>query len=43
MQNYHQITWNWRNRFGKMISSGMYFTVMQSGDFMAVKKMIMLK
>jgi len=40
---YHQITWNGRNRFGKMISSGMYFTVMQSGDFRAVKKMVMLK
>jgi len=40
---YHTVIWNGKDNFGKSVSSGMYFTVMQSGDFKAVKKMVMLK
>ena len=40
---YHQIIWNGRNGFGQSIASGMYFTVMKSENFNAVKKMILLK
>ena len=40
---YHQIIWNGRNGFDQTIASGMYFTVMQSENFNAVKKMILLK
>ena len=40
---YHQIIWNGRNGFGQSIASGMYFTVMRSENFKAVKKMVMLK
>ena len=40
---YHQIIWNGRNGLGRSIASGMYFTVMRSENFKAVKKMVMLK
>ena len=40
---YHQIIWNGRNGFGQSIASGMYFTVMRSENFKAVKKMVLLK
>jgi len=40
---HHRTTWNGRDKAGRLASAGMYFTVMQSGDFRSVKKMIMLK
>jgi len=40
---YHAATWGGQDRLGKPVSSGIYFTVMQSGNFRAVKKMMLLK
>jgi flagellar hook assembly protein FlgD len=40
---YHKVFWNGTDHFGKLVASGMYFTVMQSGDFRDVRKMVLLK
>lgn len=40
---YHKVVWNGTDHLGKPVASGMYFTVMQSGDFREVRKMVLLK
>jgi hypothetical protein len=40
---YHKVVWNGKNQFGESIASGMYFTIMQSDNFKAVRKMVLLK
>ena len=37
-----QIVWNGRDDFGKPVASGIYFYKLQSGDFSAIKKMILM-
>ncbi len=40
---YKSITWHGTNAFGKNVGAGMYFYLIQAGDFRQVKKMILLK
>jgi len=40
---FHKVIWNGTDHFGKQVATGMYFTVMQSGDYRDVRKMILLK
>ena len=35
--------WNGRNEFGERTASGVYFYVMRAGDFVAIRKMVVLK
>ncbi|MCF8261878.1 MAG: T9SS type A sorting domain-containing protein [Melioribacteraceae bacterium] len=39
----YKINWNGRNSVGEPVSSGMYFYRMQSGDFTAIHKMMLLR
>lgn len=39
----YQVIWNGKNSFGEAVASGVYFYRLQSGNFVNVKKMIMLK
>jgi hypothetical protein len=39
----HQIIWDGKNLKGELVSSGIYFYRLQAGDFMNVKKMILVK
>lgn len=40
---YYFIRWDARDDYGRQLPSGMYLTVMESGSFRSVKKMILLK
>ncbi|MCH8068374.1 MAG: T9SS type A sorting domain-containing protein [Candidatus Marinimicrobia bacterium] len=40
---YHEIVWNSKDNLGNNVSSGMYLYAIQSGDFVAVKKMVLLR
>ena len=40
---YHKVVWNGTDHFGNQVATGMYFTVMQSGEFRDVRKMVLLK
>ncbi|MBL6964588.1 MAG: T9SS type A sorting domain-containing protein [Bacteroidetes bacterium] len=40
---FHKVIWNGTDTFGKQVATGMYFTVMQSGNFRDVRKMVLLK
>lgn len=40
---YHILTWDASNDDGQKVGSGMYFYVVNAGEFWAVKKMILLK
>jgi flagellar hook assembly protein FlgD len=40
---YRSITWHGMNRSGNGVGAGMYFYVIQAGDFRQIKKMILLK
>ncbi len=42
-QGRYHVVWNGRNSFGQTVSSGVYFYRLKSGNFINVKKMIMLK
>ncbi len=42
-QGRYHVLWNGRNSFGQTVSSGVYFYRLLSGNFINVKKMIMLK
>ena len=42
-QGRYSITWNGRNSFSETVASGIYFYRLQSGNFINVKKMVMLK
>ncbi|MBP7309919.1 MAG: T9SS type A sorting domain-containing protein [Candidatus Cloacimonetes bacterium] len=39
----HHIVWNGRDAHNRGVASGMYFYSLQSGDFRAVKKMLLMK
>ena len=39
----YQITWNATNDFGQGLSSGMYIYRIQAGDFVSVKKLVLMK
>jgi len=39
----YQIVWNATNDFGKGLSSGMYIYRIQAGDFVSVKKLVLMK
>ena len=39
----YQIIWNATNDFGQALSSGMYIYRIQAGDFVSVKKLILMK
>ena len=40
---YRSVSWHGMNRSGNGVGAGMYFYVIQAGDFRQVKKMILLK
>ncbi len=40
---YKLITWHGTNAFGKKVGAGMYFYLIQAGDFRQVKKLVLLK
>jgi hypothetical protein len=40
---YKSITWHGTDAFGKNVGAGMYFYLIQAGDFRLVKKMVLLK
>ena len=40
---YRSITWNGTDVFGRNVSAGMYYYLLQAGDFVDTKKMILLK
>jgi len=40
---YRSITWHGTDEFGKNVGAGMYFYLIQAGDFRQVKKMVLLK
>ena len=40
---YRSITWHGTDSFGKNVGAGMYFYLIQAGDFRQVNKMILLK
>ena len=40
---HHAITWNGRNKNGRAVASGVYFTRIVAGEKIAVKKMLLLK
>jgi CSLREA domain-containing protein len=42
-QGYHETSWNGRNGNGLSVSSGIYFYRMKAGDFVEIKKMILMK
>ena len=39
----YQIVWNATNDFGQALSSGMYIYRIQAGDFVSVKKLVLMK
>jgi hypothetical protein len=42
-QGVHAVTWNGRNEMGKVVSSGIYFYVLTTGDTRIAKKMILMR
>jgi len=40
---YHQIVWDGRDRNGELCAAGVYFYQLSAGDFVAAKKMVLLK
>ena len=40
---YKSIAWHGTDAFGKNVAAGMYFYLIQAGDFRQVKKMVLLK
>jgi hypothetical protein len=40
---YKSMTWNGTDALGRNVGSGMYFYLLQAGDFRKVNKMILLK
>ena len=40
---YRSVSWDGKNTAGNSVGAGMYFYVIQSGDFRKVRKMILLK
>ncbi len=43
LPGFYKVVWNGRNNFGESVASGVYFYQLRSGDFMNVKKMLLLK
>jgi len=40
---YHSITWDAKDRFGNLVSAGIYFYQFQTRDFVKTRKMVLLK
>ncbi len=40
---YYRVTWNGRNRFGKLVGSGLYFCRMEASDYQSIMKLIFAK
>tara|TARA_Y100000748_G_C15280362_1_gene404284 strand:- start:151 stop:378 length:228 start_codon:yes stop_codon:yes gene_type:complete len=40
---YRSVRWDGKNNAGNSVGAGMYFYVLQSGDFQKIRKMILLK
>jgi flagellar hook assembly protein FlgD len=41
--DFHRVSWDGQDAFGRSVSSGIYLVRMQSGLFNSVKKMMLLK
>jgi len=39
----HSITWNGKDNLGMQVSSGLYFYQLNAGEFVAIKKLILMK
>jgi len=40
---YHSVVWNGKDRYGNLVSSGIYIYQIQAGDFVKVRKMSLLR
>ncbi|MCH8010394.1 MAG: VCBS repeat-containing protein [Candidatus Marinimicrobia bacterium] len=40
---YHEVTWNGKDQFGREVASGMYFSVLNAGNRVATRKMVLLR
>ncbi|MBN2410756.1 T9SS type A sorting domain-containing protein [candidate division KSB1 bacterium] len=40
---FHEIVWDGRDNSGQFVTSGLYFYKMQAGDFMEIKKLIIIR
>lgn len=43
LRGYHEVKWDGRNKAGNQVASGMYFSVLRSGEQMLVRKMMLLR
>ena len=39
----HQVHWNGNNEQGEKVASGVYFYTLRAGDFMATRRMLIMK
>lgn len=39
----YEIIWDGTNEFGEKVSSGMYFYMLKSGEYMSIRKMVLIK
>ena len=40
---YKKVNWNARNNYNELVSTGMYIYKMKAGNFIEVKKMLLLR
>ncbi|MCH7732250.1 MAG: choice-of-anchor D domain-containing protein [Candidatus Marinimicrobia bacterium] len=40
---YHEVTWNGKDQFGREVASGMYFSVLNAGNRVVTRKMVLLR
>jgi hypothetical protein len=43
MSGKHKVTWNGKNDFDQPVAAGVYFYIVEAGDFVQTRKMVLLK